>query len=180
MIWREEDDLSGDFDAVLAISSLPRACGTRLNTIPTPTPYLSAEPDRAAFWRARLGGDSLKVGLCWRGNVDFRVDPRRSIPPDALSPLAGVDGVRLFSLQKGAQAGDLPPELAAGIENWGEELDPGPDAFVETAAMMSALDLIVTCDTSTAHLAGALGRPTLVALRHVAEWRWLVGRPNSP
>lgn len=179
VLWREEDNLSGDFDAVVAISSLPRACGTRLDTIPAPTPYLSAEPDRVAFWRARLG-EGRKVGLCWRGNVDFRVDPRRSIPPDALSALAGLDGIRLFSLQKGAQAGDLPPHLAERIENWDEALDPGPDAFIETAAMMSALDLIVTCDTSTAHLAGALGRPTLVALRHVAEWRWLVGRPDSP
>ncbi|MDI9848925.1 tetratricopeptide repeat-containing glycosyltransferase family protein [Rhodoblastus sp. 17X3] len=180
VVWRDECDLSGDFDAVLAISSLPRACGTRLDNIPAETPYLFAEPDRHAVWRGRLCGEGLKVGLCWRGNVDFRVDPRRSIPPEALTPLAGLEGARLFSLQKGARAEELPPELARKVENLGEEPDSGPYAFIDTAAMMTELDLIVTCDTSIAHLAGALGRPVWVALRHIAEWRWLDGREDSP
>jgi Flp pilus assembly protein TadD len=180
ILWRDEDDLSGDFDAVLAISSLPRACGTRLDNIPAATPYLYAEPDRQALWGERLRGQGLKIGLCWRGNVDFRVDPRRSIPPEALTPFAKLEGVRLFSLQKGAGADELPPELARKLENLDEEPDSGSDAFIDTAAMMMEMDLIVTCDTSIAHLAGALGRPVWVALRHVAEWRWLDGRVDSP
>jgi tetratricopeptide (TPR) repeat protein len=180
ILWRDEDDLSGDFDAVLAISSLPRASGTRLPNIPAASPYLNAEPDRQALWRERLRGQGLKIGLCWRGNVDFRVDPRRSIPPEALTPLASLERVRLFSLQKGARADELPPQLSRKLEIPGEELDSGPDAFIDTAAMMMEMDLVVTCDTSIAHLAGALGRPVWVALRHIAEWRWLDGRSDSP
>lgn len=180
MSWREENDLAGDFDDVLAISSLPRACGTRLVTIPAPTPYLFAEPERIAFWRARLRGVGMKIGLCWRGNVDFRVDPRRSIPPEAFLPLAGLENVRLINLQKGARAEELPEALSGRMENLTEDFDLGPDAFIDTAAIVANLDLVVTCDTSMAHLAGALGRPVWVALRHISEWRWMAGRADSP
>lgn len=179
--WREEEDLGGPFNARIAISSLPRAFGTRLETIPAPTPYLFAEAERVALWRERLSGaGGLKIGLCWRGNVDFRVDPRRSIPPEAMLPLLELSGTRFFSLQKGVDPADLPESVASRIETFGEAFDAGGDAFVDTAAVMAGLDLIVSCDTSVAHLAGALGRPVWLALRHVAEWRWLVGRPDSP
>ncbi|WP_294538295.1 tetratricopeptide repeat protein [uncultured Rhodoblastus sp.] len=178
--WRDESDLAGDFDAVLALSSLPRACSTRVDAIPAPIPYLRAEQQRVALWRRRIAAPGPKIGLCWRGNIDFRVDPRRSIPPDAMMPLAGLEGVNLFSLQKGVEADELPAALAARLRRFDELLDVGPDAFVDTAALMNGLDLIVTCDTSIAHLAGALGRPVWLALRHVAEWRWLTGRGDSP
>jgi Flp pilus assembly protein TadD len=178
--WRDEADVSGDFDATLAISSLPRAFGTRLDSIPAPVPYLGAEADRIALWRDRIAGAEPQIGLCWRGNIDFRVDPRRSIPAAALAPLARLKGVRLVSLQKGAPASELPEALASRVEHFGESFDAGPDAFLDTAAIMAQLDLIVTCDTSVAHLAGALGRPVWVALRHVSEWRWLDRRADSP
>ncbi len=178
--WRDEADLAGDFDATLAISSLPRACATRLDTIPAPRAYLRADPERSALWRGRMAGPELKIGLCWRGNVDFRVDPRRSIPPAALGPLAGLERARLFSLQKGAAPDELPAELAARVKILGDDFDNGADAFIDTAAVMANLDLVVTCDTSIAHLAGALGRPVWVALRHVAEWRWLTDRADCP
>ncbi len=178
--WRDEKDLSGDFDATLAISSLPRACATRLETIPAPIPYLHAEPDRVAFWRERMAGPGPKIGLCWRGNLDFRVDPRRSIPPEALLPLSTAPLANFFCLQKDAGNSELPPELAARMEIFGAEFDAGVDAFLDTAAVMANLDLIVTCDTSIAHLAGALGRPVWVALRHISEWRWMNERADSP
>jgi tetratricopeptide (TPR) repeat protein len=178
--WRDEGDFSGEFDAVLAISSLPRACSTRIGAIPAPIPYLRAEPERVAHWRDRIAGPGPKIGLCWRGNIDFRVDPRRSIPPDALLPLAGLVGVTLFSLQKDVAADELPAGLAARVRRFDEGFDDGPDAFIDTAALMAGLDLIVTCDTSIAHLAGSLGRPVWLALRHVAEWRWLAERADSP
>jgi hypothetical protein len=178
--WREDNDLAGAFDDVLAISSLPRACGTRLETIPAPTPYLFAEPERAEFFRAQLGGEGMRIGVNWRGNVNFRIDPRRSIPPEAFLPLARHEGVRLVNLQKGARADDVPGELASRLENLPGEFDSGPDAFIDTAAMIANLDLVVTCDTSMAHLAGALGRPVWVALRHISEWRWMVERCDSP
>jgi tetratricopeptide (TPR) repeat protein len=178
--WRDQAEIAGDFDATLAISSLPRACATRLDTIPAPIPYLCAEAGRTALWRDRMTGLEPKIGLCWRGNIDFRVDPRRSIPAAALAPLAGLKGARLFSLQKGAAVRELPEALAARVGDFGEDFDAGPDAFLDTAAIMAHLDLIVTCDTSIAHLAGALGRPVWVALRHVSEWRWMTERAESP
>jgi Flp pilus assembly protein TadD len=178
--WRDKGDLSGDFDAAFAISSLPRACSTRMGAIPAPIPYLRAEPERVAHWRDRIAFPGPRIGLCWRGSIDFRVDPRRSIPPAALLPLVGVEGVELFSLQKGVAAGDLPAALAARLRRFDQGFDDGPDAFIDTAALMAGLDLIVTCDTSVAHLAGALGRPVWLALRHVAEWRWLTEREDSP
>jgi tetratricopeptide (TPR) repeat protein len=178
--WRDEGDVSGDFDARLAISSLPRACGTRLDSVPAPVPYLHAEPERIAHWQARLTGPGLKIGLCWRGSQDFRIDPRRSIPPQALAPLAGLAGARFFALQKDVAADELPEALRSRVEIFGKGYDDGPDAFVDTAAIMTQLDLVITCDTSTAHLAGALGRPVWTALRHVSEWRWMVERSDSP
>jgi tetratricopeptide (TPR) repeat protein len=180
VIWRDETDFSGDFDATVSISSLPRACATALDTIPAPIPYLRAEPARMAVWRDRLAGPGPKIGLCWRGNIDFRVDPRRSIPPAALAPLAELPGAELFSLQKDASRDELPPPLAARVRHFGEAFDSGADAFIDTAAVMAQLDLIVTCDTSIAHLAGAVGRPVWVALRHVSEWRWMNERSDSP
>jgi hypothetical protein len=177
--WRGEKDWSGDFDATLALSSLPRACDTRLATVPAPIPYLAAEPERVAHWRERLPGGGLKIGLCWSGSSDFRVDPRRSIPPFHLAPLAGVPHARLVSLQKEDAPSPFPEEVEQRLIRL-DGFDCGPDAFVDTAAIMAGLDVIVTCDTSIAHLAGALGRPVWVALRHVAEWRWLVERADSP
>jgi hypothetical protein len=178
--WRDERDTSGAFDAALAISSLPRACGTRADNVPAPVPYLHAEPERIAHWRPRLAGPGLKIGLCWRGSQDFRVDPRRSIPPDALAPLAGIAGARFFALQKDVSPDELPEALRSRVEIFGEGYDDGADAFVDTAAIMTQLDLVITCDTSTAHLAGALGRPVWTALRHVSEWRWMTGRLDTP
>ena len=103
------------------------------------------------------------------------------MPLSALAPLAEVAGVRLISLQKGVgeeQLSVLPPSMR--VETLGADFDAGPDAFVDTAAAMAALDLIVTCDTSIAHLAGALAAPVWVALKSDAEWRWLAGRADSP
>ncbi|MBB4199337.1 tetratricopeptide (TPR) repeat protein [Rhodoblastus sphagnicola] len=177
--WRDDKDQSGDFDATLSLSSLPRACETRLETIPAPAPYLRAEPDRVAHWRARMSGEGVKIGLCWSGSSDFRVDPRRSIPPVHLAPLAELPNARFFSLQKEDVASPFPKALEGRLIRF-DGIDSGPDAFIDTAAIMANLDLVVTCDTSIAHLAGALGRPVWVALKHIPEWRWMHARADSP
>ena len=177
--WCAEKDFSGCFDATLAISSLPRAFATRLDSVPAPIPYLRPEPDLQARWREKLG-PGLKIGLCWRGSQDFRVDPRRSIPPAALAPLATVEGPNFFALQKDVSTHELPEALRGRVQTFGAGYDDGPDAFVDTAAIMAELDLIITCDTSIAHLAGALGRPVWLALRHVAEWRWMTEQTDTP
>lgn len=163
------------FDCMMPFSSLPFVFATTLNTIPGATPYLAAESGLVAAWRARLGDHGFKIGLCWRGNQDWRADPHRSIPLEAFTPLADIPGVRLISL---AAHDDLITENVA-VEHL-EGVDTGEDGFVDTAAIMANLDLVVTIDTSIAHLAGALARPTWVLLRKVPEWRWLLERDDTP
>ncbi len=169
------------FDAQIAISSLPRAFCTRLETIPATIPYLSAEPALREIWLKRIGAEGFKVGIVWQGNPNPEADRGRSMPLTALAPFATVAGVRLISLQKGAgeeQLVNLRPSFQ--VETLGADFDAGADAFVDTAAAMTCLDLVVTCDTSVAHLAGALGVPVWVALKSDAEWRWLTERADSP
>ena len=169
------------FDAQIAISSLPRAFATRLDSVPAPVPYLRAEPEVTAKWAARIGPAGFKIGVVWQGNPNPEADMARSMPLTAFAPLAAAPGARLISLQKGfgvEQLADLPAGMR--VESLGEDFDAGPDAFVDAAAAMMDLDLIVTCDTSIAHLAGALGRSVWVALKKDAEWRWLRDRDNSP
>jgi tetratricopeptide (TPR) repeat protein len=177
----ESPPAGDEFDAQIAISSLPSAFGTRLDTIPAAVPYLAAEPALRDRWARRIGADGFKIGVAWQGNPDPEADRARSMPLLALAPLAEVPGVRLVSLQRGAgeeQLSLLPPSMR--VDTLGADFDAGPDAFVDTAAAMTSLDLVVTCDTSIAHLAGALAAPVWVALKSDAEWRWLTGRADSP
>ena len=168
------------FDLHCPMLSLPHAFGTNVDTIPARVPYLAPEPARVAAWRQRLPAGGLRIGIAWQGSFG-KADAGRSFPLGLLHPLALLPGVRLISLQKGvgqAQLADLPAGMS--VHTLGPEFDAGPDAFLDTAAVMASLDLVITCDTSVAHLAGALGRPTWVALKQVADWRWLRGRADSP
>ena len=169
------------FDFQCALMSLPHRFGTELASVPNSIPYLRAEDALIARWRERIGAHDFKVGIAWQGNPQGRIDKGRSIPLTEFFPLGRIPGVRLISLQKEhglEQLRQLPDDVT--IETLGEDFDNGPDAFVDTAAAMKNLDLIVTSDTSIAHLAGALGRPTWVALSHVPDWRWLLDREDSP
>jgi tetratricopeptide (TPR) repeat protein len=165
--------------------SLPLAFDTQLATIPQSTPYLAAEPERMAFWKQQLQGlPGLRVGLAWQGNaqVEKLIWARgRSMPLMALAPLAEVAGVTLVSLQKGPGAEQLlTVPFRDRIVDLGAQFDGGADAFLDSAAVMANLDLVISTDTSIAHLAGALGRPTWVALNIAADWRWLLERTDSP
>jgi tetratricopeptide (TPR) repeat protein len=162
-------------DVVCPLMSIPARTAA---AIPPATPYLFAEPDRVARWRDRIGPAGLKIGIAWQGNPGRIEDRGRSIPLRAFAPLADVPGTRLISLQKNEgtdQLADLP-----SVETLGADFDVGPDGFLDTAAAMMCVDLVVTSDTSIAHLAGALGRPVWVALRVVPDWRWLLRRSDSP
>jgi Flp pilus assembly protein TadD len=137
-----------DFDTQIAISSLPYAFGTRLDSIPAAVPYLAAEPHLREMWARRIGSAGFRVGVAWQGNPDPEADRARSMPLLALAPLAEIAGVRLISLQKGVgeeQLSLLPPSMR--VETLGADFDAGRDAFVDTAAAMTCLDLVVTCDT---------------------------------
>jgi tetratricopeptide (TPR) repeat protein len=169
------------FDNQIALMSLPMAFGTRLNTCPAAAPYLRAEPERVAKWKRQLGMQGFKIGICWQGNKQADIDVGRSFPVRHFEAIAQLPDVRLVSLQKYdgvEQLRDLPHGMK--IETLGEDFDAGPDSFVDTAAVMECLDLIITSDTAVAHLAGALGRPAWVVLKYVPDWRWMLDRPDSP
>jgi tetratricopeptide (TPR) repeat protein len=172
----------GPFDYHAALMSLPAICGTTLYSIPADVPYLSAEPERIERWRRELNSlAAFKVGIAWQGKPTYSQDASRSIPLAEFAPLAECAGVRLVSLQKGHGRQQLPP-LAERLRivDLGASLDEGADAFVDTAAVMKNLDLVITSDTSIAHLAGALGVKVWVALAQIPDWRWLMARQDSP
>lgn len=167
------------FDLHAPLLSLPRAFGTDLESIPASVPYLAAgAPDRAR-WRARLGaaGGGSRIGLVWAGNPTHSNDRNRSIPPALLAPLLDLPRLKFFSLQLGpARAALAEPPLAGRVEDLAEGLDD----FANTAAALGALDLLVSVDTAVAHLAGALARPVITLLPHVADWRWMRNRADTP
>ncbi len=161
----------------IALLSLPGAFGTTLETIPAKVPYLTASAAAIARWRARVAGDRLAVGLAWRGNPSHIKDRTRSLDPARLKLLFALDRIRLISLQKAPRPGE--PEALAGFgrfDDWTDELGD----FADTAALISALDLVISVDTSVAHLAGALGRPVWIMVSETPDWRWLLGRDDSP
>lgn len=169
------------FDFQIALMSLPRVLAIRPDTLRSQVPYLRAEPGRCEYWRLRLGEHGFKVGLAWQGNPAGSIDNGRSIPLREFVPLAHVNRVRIISLQKNfgvEQLATVPADMK--VERPGFEFDEGNDAFIDTAAIMANLDLIITSDTSIAHLAGALARPVWIALKYVPDWRWLLERSDSP
>jgi tetratricopeptide (TPR) repeat protein len=169
-----------EFDYHCALMSLPLVFGTTLTSVPAQVPYLFADPVRMARWRERIGRAGLRVGIAWQGSRN-RIDVGRSVPLEMFGRLATIPGVRLISLQKGDALGQLRSVSSRlAVEALGEDFDSGPQAFLDSAAVMSHLDLVITCDTALAHLAGALGRPTWVALKYVPDWRWLLERTDTP
>ncbi|MBR1128919.1 tetratricopeptide repeat protein [Bradyrhizobium iriomotense] len=164
------------FDLYCSLMSLPRVLGITLETIPQQESYLRADPQRAAAWRQRVGQlDGLRVGVVWAGNQAMSGDRRRSIPLGQFSELADLPGVSFVSLQKGAAASQSPPP-GLSLHDWTEDLHD----FGETAALIEALDLVISVDTAAAHLAGALGRPVWLLNRFDRCWRWLLNRDDSP
>ncbi|HLX18118.1 MAG TPA: tetratricopeptide repeat-containing glycosyltransferase family protein [Bradyrhizobium sp.] len=166
------------FDMYCPVSSLPLAFGTRLETIPSQTPYLPAPAQTLVqAWEDRLGPhDRLRVGLAWSGNPRHDNDHNRSIPLRLMAGVLDVDA-SFVSLQK-----DLRPDDGATLIEHPEIVDPTAQLtdFAETAALVSCLDLVITVDTSVAHLAGALGRPTWILLPYMPDYRWLLDRDDSP
>jgi tetratricopeptide (TPR) repeat protein len=156
-------------DAWIDQASLPYLFGTTLATIPTPAGYLQADPARVAAWQARLP-PGRKVGVAFVGNPRHPADRRRSIPAELTAILLTAPGVTFINLHHGEAAQRL--NLT--------DLTPWLTDYAETAALIETLDLVVTVDTSVAHLAGALGKPVWILLPHAPDWRWLLERDNSP
>ncbi len=174
VIGLDEPEPPHDFQ--VPIMSLALAFGTEVETVPASVPYIKAEKSLVADWREKLGTHGFKIGVSWHGSPH---SGGRSFPLAALAEIASLPGVRLISLQKGAGSEQLH-RLPSGmcVEDLGPAYDAGD--FADTAAVIAALDLVITCDTAMAHLAGALGRPAWIALKQSADWRWLTGRDDSP
>jgi tetratricopeptide (TPR) repeat protein len=166
-----------DFDVQIPILSLPLAFKTRLDTIPSRTAYLQAPAPGAKNWDARLGPRTRRrIGLAWTGNAENTRDKERSISLRALAPLLDIDAT-FVSLQKDVRAEDAAAlKDYSGILHFGDELED----FCDTAALIAQLDLVVSVDTSVAHLAGAMGKPVWIMVTFIPDWRWLLDRDDSP
>jgi tetratricopeptide (TPR) repeat protein len=179
------------FDVQIPVMSLPFALGTTLATLPADVPYIHLDPALVGLWNERLiaglaeitpkSSRPLKVGICWQGNPNHRLDRHRSIALSEFAPLAKIPGIRLVSLQKGpgaAQIQSLQPPIRIWEPPQSDQMTA--QALLDTAALMKNLDLVISVDTGTCHLAGALGVPVWVPLSAIGEWRWLLHREDSP
>lgn len=159
--------------------SLPAVLGTTPESIPAEVPYVHAESDKVVAWSARLSHlpGKLRVGLVWSGNARHPNDARRSVPPATFARILDVPDVDFVSVQEGASR-----TAVSALRERGRLFDAGEYLcdFAETAALMECLDLLITVDSSPAHLAGALARPTWILLPFNPDWRWMLGRTDSP
>jgi tetratricopeptide (TPR) repeat protein len=170
------DQLALECDVQCPMMSVARVLRATPQTPAATVPYLHADPADAATWRARLAQEpGLKVGLVWAGNPAHKSDRQRSTRLDRLAALAQTPGVRWVSLQKGVACEQLARNPAFKMIDWVAELKNFADA-----ALIANLDLIITVDTATAHLAGAMGKPTWLLLKFAPDWRWGLGRSETP
>ncbi len=174
-----EEEPQPPFDVCSSLMSLPGIFGTTLQTIPATIPYIRPDTGKARRWKARLAASDarLKVGLFWATDAKSTLSPLKSLSLDALAPLGAASGVRFFSLQQGAAASQAAhPPAGMELSHLGAELAD----FSDTAALISNLDLVISIDTATAHLAGAMGLPVWTLAHFPPDWRWLLGRDDSP
>jgi tetratricopeptide (TPR) repeat protein len=174
-------DQAPDYAAYASLSGLPQLYGVNLARIPAEPAYINAEPERAAQWGTRLAGLTppgyRRIGIAWAGRPTHNNDFNRSATLSAFGPLADLPEVVLVSLQKGEGQNQIGHYLGrAPLLNVGPELAD----YEDTMAVLTHLDLVVTVDTSVAHLGGAMGRPTWVALPFAPDWRWLLSRNDTP
>jgi Tfp pilus assembly protein PilF len=167
-----------EYAVYIPAMSLPRVFGTTLESIPAQVPYLTADPALIERWGEQIGRDArFRIGIAWQGNPSYARDRQRSFPLTLFEPIARLDGVRLYSLQKDSGT----EQIAAASSRFAvTDLGSRLTDFMDTAAVMMNLDLVISPDTSIVHLAGALGVPVWVALPFESDWRWLLDRDDSP
>ncbi|AFY64842.1 glycosyl transferase family 9 [Geitlerinema sp. PCC 7407] len=164
------------FDVQVPLLSLPWIFGTTLETIPASVPYLRGDAFEVPVGAAQtLGGSGKRVGFVWAGNPEHKNDRNRSCPLAKFQGLFEVPGIAWYSLQKGDRAADLT-KYGDRVTDLGQYCQD----FADTAAVIAQLDLVITVDTSVAHVAGALGKPVWILLSFVHDWRWLSDRDDSP
>jgi tetratricopeptide (TPR) repeat protein len=170
-------DATPAFDLSCAIMSLARCFKATINSIPASVPYLRSPGQIPELPRvAKAVGDGLKIGLVWAGNPSLQNDRHRSIPLEMMQPLLARTGATFYSLQVQHRETSGPhPSQSRWVD-----LSPLISDYADTAALAGQLDLVISVDTSVAHLAGALGRPVWLLLPYAPDWRWLLGRADSP
>ena len=174
----DNDPDENDIDFEIALMSLPHLLNTNLNTIPSMGSYLYADRDKIVSWSKRFKKPSFKIGICWQGSKN-KIDVGRSFDLSLFKDISRLPNVELISLHKGEGENQIK-DINFELTTLGSVFDSGEDAFVDTAAVMANCNLIITSDTAIAHLAGALGCPTWVILKKVPDWRWMLGRNDSP
>ncbi len=166
------------FDTFIEIVSLPAVFAATPENVPREVPYLRPRAELVERWRDELHAPGvLKVGIAWQGSKGFPSDRLRSIRLEHFAPLTAVDGVRLYGLQSGDGRQQLR-EVPAGknIVDLGDRLGD----FENTAALVANLDLVITCDSAPAHVAGGVGTRVWIALAHLPNWRWMLARDDTP
>jgi Flp pilus assembly protein TadD len=193
----DENSPLREFDVHAPFMSLPGLTGTTLATVPATVPYLFVDPERVVIWKEKLKGlPGFKIGIAWQGNPHHAWDHHRSFPldlfssfprsawecsPDAPRQPSAAHPIHLISLQKGPGSEQLTKLNGLfPVHDLGAGLEAHPDAYLDTAALMLNLDLVISADTATAHLAGGLGVRTWIALSAKSDWRWLFRREDSP
>jgi len=175
-----------DFDLQIPVMSLPHVLNaTKEEDLDVQTPYFELDDQLVNAWKQKIAPHKslFKIGICWEGSTyyDGLRGPRskKALHLSQFAPLAHLPNVKLFSLQKGGAAYQVQ-EVDFDVCEYGPDFDESRGGFIDTAALMPNLDLIITIDTSVAHLAGALGVPVFVILPQVADWRWMKNRSDSP
>lgn len=168
-------------DFYIPLMSLPLAFETTTTNVPHHVPYLHADPERVLRWKERLAKDSgYKIGITWRGNPTYASDRYRSIDVKLFQSLSDLGNIQFYNLQKEDVRDDIQRVAdSIRIHNFGDELDR-QSAFVDTAALMQCLDLVISVDTAPAHLAGATGVPVWLIVSYNNDWRWLTHRTDTP
>jgi tetratricopeptide (TPR) repeat protein len=164
------------YDHYIPLMSLPTVFDTMPNGPTECVPYIKAPQSRVDHWQKLLPSKKLKVGIVWAGRPEHANDANRSCPPNNLEPLFQMKGIEFVGLQKGETEKDIGNIGYDGFFNWGEQLHD----FTDTAGLIANLDVLVTVDTSVAHLAGAMGRPVWLMLPYVSDWRWLASGSRTP
>lgn len=174
-----------NFDYHLPLMSCPLLFNTTVSTVPDTIPYLYADPTLQAAWRQRLSNDNqYKIGICWQGNANYSTQflrkavAAKSIHVSEFLPMAKISGITLYSLQKINGIDQLNELKDICIRTFDHDFDESHGRFMDTAAVIKNLDLVITIDTSIAHLAAALGTPTWIFLPSPSDWRWIEHNPE--
>ncbi len=168
----EKDITKLNYDYYIHLMSLPYLFKTNLNNIIDNTPYIKAKAELVQKFKSEMNREGFKVGIVWSGNPNQDKNDSRSIPYEKFKVLKNISGIELYSLQKG----NARKEADDGIIDLSEKIND----FADTAAIIENLDLVITVDTSVAHLAGAMGKETWVLLSSIPDWRWMLNRKDSP